>query len=90
MIQKVIKNKESINFTVMFETDNIKNEVEKSAFGVCTYLGEKFRISTSKVRMYFIYATCATFGSTVIVYLFLAFWVNIRKYIRRGNPTIWE
>ena len=75
---------------VLADKEEYKHLLERSLFGVCTYIGEKLGISTGKVRMYFIYATCATLGSTVIIYLFLTFWVNIRKYLRRSNPTIWE
>ena len=32
-----------------------------------------------------------SFGSPVVIYLFLAFWMEIRKNIRRAqNPTVWE
>jgi phage shock protein C len=35
--------------------ERFRNFVENNAFGVCTYLGEKFDIATSKIRLYFIY-----------------------------------
>jgi phage shock protein C len=59
--------------------------VEKSSFGVCRYLANKWGLDESKVRMYFIYSSFAAFGSPVILYLATAFWVNIRKYIRRPS-----
>jgi phage shock protein PspC (stress-responsive transcriptional regulator) len=61
----------------------IKNIVERSAFGVCSYLGEKMNIASSRVRLYFVYASFITLGSPVIFYLIAAFWLNIRQYIRR-------
>lgn len=67
-----------------------KNLLEKQAFGVCNYIGEKMGIATGRVRMYFIYLSCATLGSSILLYLFLAFWVNIRKYLKRNRYTIWE
>lgn len=67
-----------------------KNILEKSAFGVCTYIGEKIGIATGRVRLYFIYLSCATLGSSLVVYLFLAFWVNIRKYLKRNSKAVWE
>jgi len=35
----------------------IKYFVENQAFGVCTRLGEKFKISSSSIRLYFIYTS---------------------------------
>ena len=59
--------------------------VEQQAFGVCHRLGELMGISTSVVRLYFIYLSFLTLGSPIIVYLFLAFWLNVRRYVRRGR-----
>jgi len=70
--------------------DKIKDQLEKSAFGVCSYLGEKIGIASSRVRLYFIYASFVAFGSPVVVYLALAFWVNIRKYLKAARNIIWD
>lgn len=68
--------------------ERFRNFVENNAFGVCTYLGEKFDIATSKIRLYFIYLSFFTFGSPIIIYFFIAFWMNVKKYIlfSRRNP----
>ncbi len=58
--------------------------IEKYSFGVCRYIGFKMGIQESRVRLYFIYVSFATLGSPIIVYLFTAFWLNIRRYIREG------
>lgn len=63
--------------------------LEKYAFGVCTRLGEKFRIPTSSIRLFFIYSSFLTFGSPVIIYLMLAFVMNFRKTLRRRDNSIW-
>ncbi|MFY0606943.1 MAG: PspC domain-containing protein [Cyclobacteriaceae bacterium] len=63
--------------------------LEKYAFGVCTRLGEKFRIPISSIRLFFIYASFLTFGSPIIVYLALAFIMNFRKILRRRDNSIW-
>ncbi len=68
----------------------LKNEVEKSAFGVCSYLGEKIGVASTKVRMYFIYTSFIAVGSPLIIYLFLAFWINIKNYVRNKRSLIWE
>jgi phage shock protein PspC (stress-responsive transcriptional regulator) len=59
----------------------------RSAFGVCSYLGKKMGLSTDVVRLNFIYASFVTLGSPVIFYLVLAFWINIRKYIKGNRVT---
>ncbi len=61
---------------------------EKYAFGVCAKLGEKLLIPTSSIRLFFIYTSFLTFGSPLLVYLALAFVMNIRKHLRRRH-TLW-
>ena len=67
-----------------------KDLVERHAFGVCQYLGEKMHVAPAVVRKYFIYTSFIGMGSPLILYLVMAFWMNIRHYIRRGRSTIWE
>lgn len=68
----------------------IKDLVERHAFGVCQYLGEKIHVAPAIVRKYFIYTSFIGMGSPLIVYLVVAFWVNLRRYIRRGRSVLWE
>ncbi len=71
--------------------DSNRDFLEKSAFGVCQQLGEWMRIQPARIRMYFIYASFITFGSPFILYLVMAFWLNIRKYIlTRSNQILSE
>jgi phage shock protein PspC (stress-responsive transcriptional regulator) len=67
---------------------SIRELVEFNVFGVCTYLGEKFNIATSKIRLYFIYLSFLTFGSPVVLYFVAAFWMNLKRYIffKKRNP----
>ena len=67
----------------------IQSILELYVFGVCTRLGEKFGISTSSIRLYFIYASFLTFGSPIILYLVLAFIMNFRKYLRQRRNPVW-
>lgn len=62
--------------------------MEYQAFGVCTKIGEKMNIASSKIRLWFIYISFLTFGSPIIIYMILAFWMNLKKYIGLGkrNP----
>lgn len=64
--------------------------MEHSAFGVCSYLGNKMGVASARVRMYFIYLSVAALGSPIIIYLFIAFWLNIRRYIKRNRNWMWE
>jgi hypothetical protein len=46
-------------------------------------------IATSKIRQFFIYASILTMGSPVIIYMVLAFWRNIRRYIWAAKRNPW-
>lgn len=61
---------------------------EKQAFGVCTYLGDKLGLPTIRIRLFFIYASFITIGSPVIIYLTLAFLMNVRSYIRKKYNSV--
>jgi phage shock protein PspC (stress-responsive transcriptional regulator) len=66
----------------------VKQFIEWHIFGVCTAMGQRMGIATSKIRLWFIYVSFITLGSPVILYMILAFWRNIRNYIfmSRRNP----
>lgn len=68
--------------------NRLRGFFEWGAFGVCTAIGEVVGIATSRIRMWFIYISFLTMGSPLIVYMVLAFWLNIKKYIlySRRNP----
>ena len=69
--------------------EKIQRYFENEAFGVCAKLGEKLNFSTSSIRLFFIYASFLTFGSPVIVYLALAWVINIRQHLRRKQNPVW-
>lgn len=68
--------------------NRLKTFIEWQAFGVCTAIGEKLGIATSRIRMWFIYISFLTLGSPVIVYMVMAFWMNMKRYIMaaKRNP----
>lgn len=68
----------------------ISSFFEERAFGVCSALGEKLGIASSSIRLFFIYASFLTLGSPVIIYLALAWIMNVRKHLRRSNSSIWD
>ena len=68
--------------------NSLRKLVEYNLFGVCAAIGERFRIASSRIRLYFIYLTFLTFGSPIVIYFFIAFWMNVKRYIFSGkrNP----
>jgi phage shock protein PspC (stress-responsive transcriptional regulator) len=69
----------------------IRSFIEWQAFGVCTAIGERIGVATSRIRMWFIYISFLTLGSPIIIYMVLAFWMNMKRYILMGrrNPLRW-
>lgn len=67
---------------------SIRQMIELQAFGVCTAIGYRMGIATSRIRVWFIYISFLTLGSPLIIYMILAFWINIKNYIysARRNP----
>ncbi len=68
--------------------NKLRSLIELNMFGVCSWIGERFDISTATIRKYFIYISFLTVGSPVVIYFILAFWMNIKQYISYGkrNP----
>jgi phage shock protein PspC (stress-responsive transcriptional regulator) len=66
----------------------IREILELNAFGVCTAIGDKLGIASSKIRTWFIYISFLTMGSPIIIYMIMAFWMNMKRYILFGkrNP----
>lgn len=63
---------------------------EQQSFGVCTYLGERFNISISKIRLFFIYTSFLAVGFPLMFYFLAAFVLNIRNYVKRTRTRIWD
>ena len=72
------------------EAMNLIKYIERYAFGICSLLGEKFGIRASTIRLYFIYVSFFTFGSPVVLYLAIAFWLNIKHYMVARKQTLWD
>ena len=70
--------------------NDIRRHIEPRAFGVCTQLSKKMGIATSHVRLFFIYATFIANWSPIILYMILAFWMNIKQYIEEKRSTVWD
>ena len=71
--------------------NRFKDFKEWKAFGEHSESGERMGIATSRIRMWFMYTSLLTLGSPIIVYMILAFWMNMKRYMRarRRNP-LWN
>jgi phage shock protein PspC (stress-responsive transcriptional regulator) len=69
--------------------NKFKSFVEWNAFGVCSAIGNRMGIATSRIRLYFIYTSLLTMGSPIIIYMVLAFWRNMRNYVEAAKRNPW-
>ena len=74
----------------MAQVETFKFLVESNAFGVCERIGERLKMPAKDIRLFFIYASCLTIGSPVIVYMILAFWVNLKDSIKGKRSAVWD
>lgn len=63
---------------------------EQQSFGVSTYLANKFNMSTTKVRLFFIYASFLAVGFPIIFYLLAAVVLDIRNYMKKVRLRVWD
>ncbi|MBP7184502.1 MAG: PspC family transcriptional regulator [Saprospiraceae bacterium] len=61
---------------------------ERTAFGVCSYIGDKIGLASSRIRIYFIYLSFITMGSPLVIYLIIAFWLNLKNYLQRSRSIL--
>jgi len=61
---------------------------ERYSFGVCTYLGGRFNISISKIRLFFIYSSFLAVGFPLVMYLFAGIVLDIRNYVKRSRTRV--
>ena len=70
--------------------DKIKTFFEKQAFGVCEWWGEKLKIKSANIRLFFIYTSFLTIGSALIIYLIMSFILNLRNMTRSRRGSVWD
>jgi len=68
--------------------DKLRSFLERWGFEVCTRTGERMGITPGVVRRYFIYTSFLTFGSPLILYLVLAFWIQIKDHLRSRRFSV--
>ncbi len=71
-------------------TEKIKTYFERQAFGVCEWWGEKLKIRSANIRLFFIYTSFLTIGSPLIIYLVMAFLLNLRNMVKSKRGSIWD
>lgn len=69
---------------------SLRHYLDTNLYGVCSYLGEKLNIPSSRIRLYFIYVSFFTIGSPIILYMTLAFMLQLKNYTRRKRNAIWD
>jgi len=47
-------------------------------------------LCTKRIRLFFIYTTFLTLGSPLIIYMILAFWMNIKNYYYEKRTAVWD
>lgn len=63
---------------------------EQQSFGVSTYLANKFNMSTTKVRLFFIYTSFLAVGFPILIYLLAAVVLDIRSYVKKIRLRVWD
>ncbi len=70
--------------------DALKFLVESHAFGVCEKIGERLKMPAKDIRLFFIYTSCITVASPIVIYMILAFWLKMRDYVRAKRSPVWD
>lgn len=68
--------------------NEIRDYCERRGFEVCSRLGDRIGVKPGVVRLYFIYTSFLAFGSPLIVYLFMAFWLRIKDYVQSPRRSV--
>ncbi len=63
---------------------------EQRSFGVSAYLANKLDMSTTKVRLFFIYSSFLAVGFPILFYVLAAIVLDIRNYMKRIRLRVWE
>ena len=66
---------------------------EMRSYGVCSWIARKSGISSSKVRVGFIYASFITLGSPLLLYFAMAWILEHKQFFgfkRLKKPSVWE
>ena len=64
--------------------------LERNGFNVSSRFAEKLGFRVKDVRLFFIYASFATFGAWFGVYLFLAFIIRIKDLFHTKRTSVFD
>ncbi|MBP8192708.1 MAG: PspC family transcriptional regulator [Chitinophagales bacterium] len=74
----------------LFQSRSLRDAIEMSVYGVCSYLGRKLSMPSKRVRLFFIYTSFIALGSPIIIYLILTFILNMRYMINNKRNPVWD
>ncbi|MES2621972.1 MAG: PspC family transcriptional regulator [Bacteroidota bacterium] len=74
----------------MLPVESFKFSVESHIFGVCERIGNRLKMPAKDIRLFFIYASCLTIGSPIIIYMILAFWIKMKDDIKGKRNPVWD
>ena len=74
----------------MSQVETLKFLVESNLFGVCERIGYRLKMPVKNIRLFFIYASCMTIGSPIIIYMILAFWLRMKDYVNGKRNPVWD
>ena len=60
-------------------------EIESRVAGIPCLISDAFGVPLERIRIVFVYVSLFSYGSSVPIYLILAFWMHIRHYLKRGR-----
>jgi phage shock protein C len=63
---------------------------EQKSFGVCAYIAEKFDVSLSKIRLFFIYSSFLAVGFPIIFYLLAGIVLDVRNFVKKIRHQVWD
>jgi len=67
------------------QLDHLKDISQLQFFGVCTLISETWGLPLERIRVLFVYVSLFSYGSSVPLYLIVAFWLRIRQYVKRSR-----
>ena len=70
--------------------NKIRHWFEKYGFEVSNRLADRLGIKVKNVRLFFIYASFATFGGFFGLYLTLAFWMKMKDMIYTKRTSVFD
>lgn len=74
----------------MTAVKKIRFYFEKNGFYVSTRLADRLGMKVKSVRLFFIYASFATFGIGFVLYLTLAFWLKLKDLVYTKRTSVFD